>query len=658
MASIGKGLVEVGISMVLRDNFTSQAGKISSSYVGLVNEMAQYNRALVQSWGKGFDYGQQAVNGILSSYRHFAEVNNQIFMTSKIAGATADEQERLMEVTRRVNRETPLTNLDIASGERYLAMAGNSAKAIESMIGPAARLASIFDMSLGGKGGVADMMTNIMATFGIQQSKAAETADILGVATTSANINLSDLAQSLQYSGAVFRNAGVDLSTAAAAIGVLGDQGIQASSAGTALANMLRYLTLSITGQKVKGANMLKAMGLTKEDFLSASGELKNLDQLMKIFADKMKGLSGPAREAAMYNIFGVRGERATSALLQALWNGSDKMSKIMEKEAESQGWSEKVMTERLSTAQGRLDQFRAAIDNLNTSFGGITAGPLVYLISGLTRIINGIEYIVSKNGLGSGIIQVGTIAAIAMTIGNGVRLVVHNIRMVAAFLGQSNTASQGLAGGMGRSVGSTMLMETHLANIVALLMQANALSLGVGQKLYLPSGGYLGKNKRGMMYAVDSRGRSVRPDTFIAGYRNNLVKPPTPPTPPAPRPGVGALGKLGRIGGGAMALFGGPWGLAASVALMGIPMLIEALSNNTQAEKENTDATHSNTASLSKQEYDAAYRKQFMEALWRALNDPVERDPNKVNLTINGLNMGTYEDGQEVNVNSEYGLY
>ena len=179
MAGPSRSLVEVGISMVLQDGFTSQAGKISSSYSSLMNNMNQWNRAVTQSAGAAFDYGTKLVGGMYEAYKHSAKVSNQVFLTSKISGATAEQSKRLMELTKEINLQTPLTNLDIASGEKFLAMAGNSAGAIEDMIAPAARLASIFDMQLGGKGGVADMMTNIMATFGIASKDAEKTADIL-----------------------------------------------------------------------------------------------------------------------------------------------------------------------------------------------------------------------------------------------------------------------------------------------------------------------------------------------------------------------------------------------------------------------------------------------------------------------------------------------
>ena len=50
-------------------------------------------------------------------------------------------------------------------------MAGNKFDAIKEMIGPASKLASIFTMPVGQKGGVADLMTNIMSMYQIPMGR-------------------------------------------------------------------------------------------------------------------------------------------------------------------------------------------------------------------------------------------------------------------------------------------------------------------------------------------------------------------------------------------------------------------------------------------------------------------------------------------------------
>lgn len=650
MAGTSKSLVEVGISMVLRDGFSQQAGRISSSYAQLMNDMNQWNRAVTQSAGAAFDYGTQLVGGMYEAYKHSAEVNNQIFMTSKIAGATAEQAKRLMEVAQQVNMQTPLTNYDIASGERYLAMAGNSAEAIESMIGPAAQLASIFEMQLGGKGGVADMMTNIMATFGIASKDAENVADILGVATTSANINLTDLAQSLQYSGATFRNAGIDLQTAAAAIGVLGDQGIQASSAGTALANMVRYLTLSITGQKTKGTKMLEAMGISKEELVDSYGNLKDLGTLMTVLADKMGRLSGTAREAAMYNIFGVRGQRAASGLFQAIWNGSDKMQAIIDKENNSAGWTEQITKERMNTPQGRIDALNAALDNLRVGLGQAMT-VFTPLITGIAKVANWVAKIASKGGIGAWIVKLGSCMAISFTIVNGVRMLYGLWRMVVTMTTMYSSQTVAANTGMGRMNTQATMLEAHLRTIVALMAEYVAMSYAPGTKgMMMPMGGRLGRNKAGKPY-VGFKGKAMN----TATYAGMMAPAATSAVSSAASSGATAAAGSTLAGLGSMAAFlaGGPWGIGIGIALTTLSMGLGYYSNSVE---ENTEAVKANTQELSAQEVQSAYNERYVRAIQDAIKSG-GTNTQSLHLTINGTSIGDFRDGDTVPIDG-YGFY
>ena len=639
MAGPSRSLVEVGISMVLQDGFTSQAGKISSSYSSLMNNMNQWNRAVTQSAGAAFDYGTKLVGGMYEAYKHSAKVSNQVFLTSKISGATAEQSKRLMELTKEINLQTPLTNLDIASGEKFLAMAGNSAGAIEDMIAPAARLASIFDMQLGGKGGVADMMTNIMATFGIASKDAEKTADILGVATTSANISLTDLAQSLQYSGATFRNAGVDLSTAAAAIGVLGDQGIQASSAGTALANMIRYLTLSITGQKTKGAKMLQALGISREDLTDSYGNLKDLGTLMEIIAGKMGKLSGTAREAAMYNIFGVRGQRASSALFQAIWNGSDKMSRIMDKVRSSEGFTRDTMGEFSKTPEGRIKYFNSAIDNLKVSLGqALTI--FTPFITGIGKLANLVAQI-SNTGFGSWVVRIGAAATISFTVLAGWRLLSGVVRMVVTMTGLLPAKTQAANAGMTGMNTQAAILEAHLRTIVALMAEYVAMSYAPGTRgMMLPMGGRLGRNAAGKPYVAFNK-KTMNTATYAGAYGASTAKPPT-----GSGSGTGtgtatqALGTMGMMA----ALVGGPWGLGIGLGLTALSVGIDLWSSHID---ENTEALNENTKQLSVQEIQDRYNKSYIESITRAIKS--QNNSSTLNLTINGQSIGNVSDGDTI---------
>ena len=57
------GLVNVGVAMVLQDKFTSEAGKISSSFKSMMGEMSAWGRSIDMSMG-GFEGAKKAVSSM------------------------------------------------------------------------------------------------------------------------------------------------------------------------------------------------------------------------------------------------------------------------------------------------------------------------------------------------------------------------------------------------------------------------------------------------------------------------------------------------------------------------------------------------------------------------------------------------------------------
>lgn len=454
-----RSLVEVGVAMVLRDRFSNEAGRISNSFRTMMNDMNTWNRGIQMSTSNAFEFGKELVGGMARAYQYSAGVYNQVFLASKMSGANAAQQARLMQVAKEVNEVTPLTAADIASGERYLAMAGNNVEQIERMIGPAAKLASIFSMPLGQKGGVADLMTNIMQTFNIPSQNATQVVDQLATAVTSANISLTDLAQSFQYSGAEFRNAKISMGDAAAAIGVLGNQGIQASSAGTALANMMRYLTLSVTGQKKGGGEMLKSLGIDPASLVDASGNLLRLDKIISILGDKLRGKRGIDISSALFNIFGVRGTRAASALLQDYWTGANKLTELMDKVAGANGTVENLTQERLQTPAGIIEQFKSNWENFIVTAGSTLAevfSPVLKLGSGILKIINSIQ----ETWAGKFLVKVVATGAVVGTLYQGFKFIQGTIQMIGTFQALATTETNGMAEGMVRTNVQATILE------------------------------------------------------------------------------------------------------------------------------------------------------------------------------------------------------
>lgn len=633
-----RSLVEVGVAMVLKDRFSNEAGRISNSFRTMMNDMNTWNRGIQMSAANAFDFGKELVGGMAKAYQYSAGVYDQVFLASKMSGANAAQQVRLMQVAKEVNEVLPLTAKDIASGEKYLAMAGNNVEQIEKMIGPAAKLASIFSMPLGEKGGVADLMTNIMQTFNIPSQNATQVVDQLATAVTSANISLTDLAQSFQYSGAEFRNAKISMGDAAAAIGVLGNQGIQASSAGTALANMMRYLTLSVTGQKKAGSTMLKSLGIDPASLVDSQGNLLRLDKIITMLGDKLRGRRGIDISSALFNIFGVRGTRAASALLQDYWSGTNKLTELMDKVNSAKGTVESLTQERLQTPAGIIEQFKSNWENFVVTVGSTLAqvfNPLLKFGSGLFKIINDIQ----ETWAGKFLVKVVATGALVGTLYQGFKFISGTIRMISTFQALATAETEGMAAGMTKTNVQATILEGHLRNISAMMMRMTALQMAPGKFFALPMGGTVGKTKKGTVVARDSQGRFTSMSTLAGAGAGAAVGSTVTRTAGQQVAKRGAIGFGARLlGSRLLGFLGGPLGLALSI---GIPLLIEVIGGLTNSVDKNTEALNSDDNKASIQERN---QQAFVEAVRSAIRDGFK--DSRINISVDGEPVGDFAPG------------
>lgn len=628
-----RSIVEVGVAMVLKDRFSQEAGKISGSFRTMMNDMSTWNRGIQMSASNTMDFGMQLVGGMARAYKYSAGVQNEVWTASKIAGATIAEQREMLQLAKDVNEITPLTASDVASGQRYLAMAGNKFDAIKEMIGPASKLASIFTMPVGQKGGVADLMTNIMSMYQIPMGEAARVTDDLYTAVTNANISLTDLAQSISYAGADMATAGVDLRQTAAAIGVLGDMGIQGSMAGTSLANMIRYLQLSLVNQKKKGYNALADLGLSPDEFFDAQGNLIDLYTIYQKFAKAAVDLPSRIETPTFFNIFGVRGNRGMLPVLKDIASGRDKMGKILATYDQNMGAVNRINEERLKTDAGVIDQFESSLENLTVTAGaalGRIFTPVLNVGTSIIKVINSI----SETWAGSFALRVGATAVVVGTIVAGFNTVRGIIRSVGYLQTIATASTEGMSAAAIKTNTQLAIMKARMISMVKLMRTM--------VQLQMPMMGGVSMNKAGRFY-----------NTKTGRY----VKTPNPGMSPATSLIGGVVGgtvanqagkqaaktvatrSLASVGGRLLGLIGGPWGLAITV---GLPLLIEVGSRLISSVDRNTDAQSKEDPSAIR----AQNEERFLNAMRAAIRDGLK--DGKINVSVNGEILGDYSLGSQ----------
>ena len=628
-----RSIVEVGVAMVLKDRFSQEAGKISGSFRTMMNDMNTWNRGIQMSASNTMDFGMQLVGGMARAYKYSAGVQNEVWTASKIAGATIAEQREMLQLAKDVNEITPLTASDVASGQRYLAMAGNKFDAIKEMIGPASKLASIFTMPVGQKGGIADLITNIMSMYQIPMGEAARVTDDLYTAVTNANISLTDLAQSISYAGADMATAGVDLRQTAAAIGVLGDMGIQGSMAGTSLANMIRYLQLSLVNQKKKGYNALANLGLSPNEFFDAQGNLIDLYTIYQKFAKAAVDLPSRIETPTFFNIFGVRGNRGMLPVLRDIASGRDKMGKILATYDQNIGAVNRLNEERLKTDAGVIDQFESSIENLTVTAGaalGRIFTPVLNVGNSIIKVINSI----SETWVGGFGLRVGATAVVVGTIVAGFNTVRGIIRSVGYLQTIATASTEGMSAAAIKTNTQFAIMEAHMVSMVNLMrtmVQLQMMSSGIGMnsaagRFY--NGIYVKTPNPGVPLATTMAGNLAGGALAGAGAQvgSQVAR-------------QGAIKGLASLGGRLMGLLGGPWGLAITV---GLPLLIEVGSSLIKSVDRNTEAQNKEDPSAIR----AQNEERFLNAMRAAIRDGLK--DGKINISVDGEILGDYSLGSQ----------
>ena len=606
------GQLEIGIALVLQDRFSNQAREASSVIRGLhrdAKNAIQANLTAVQSYA---NMASGVANSIVSTLTTTIETGvdfiDMMTTVGAISGATENQMSGLSETAQTLGLRTMFMSMDIASGMKYLAMAGNDANQIQEMISGAALMANATGMELGGKGGTADLLTNIMRTFKLEGQQAADiVGDQLTKAALSSNVSMTDLAESIKYSAASMVILKQQLPQVAAMIGTLGNAGIQGSMAGTSIRNMADYLTQSITNPNFKGAKVLAKLGLGKQDFVDANGDLQDFAVILEKIGTATQGLSTVDQNAVFKSIFGVRGMRAAIAIMRDTEGYFDLLNKIQNNSA---GFAEEVTRKRMETFAGKIELVRSAVENLMTTFSkALDKNPIImgfldmvgWAISQLRDLM--------ATPFGPWIAGFAAIAAVGLKIGSiwmGLRarwLLLNGdsqvsfrtmVRLMIGGWNQATISAQGYLN-MERAI-----IAQREAGIRA--SAATVAAMG-GMPVYYYNGNTPAKmGANGRYYANTGRGASgwtpvpaaMVTTTNASKMTRSLMGGAGAAAGAASR---GALASVGRgllgFGSRIVGLFSGPLGLAITgISIFG-PMIYSAIKGNKSAQDENTRATN-----------------------------------------------------------------
>ncbi|WP_246308061.1 phage tail tape measure protein [Halorarum salinum] len=272
-------------------------------------------------------------------------------------------REDLEQTAREVATSTTQSHEEAAQSFYFLASAGlTAAEAMEAMPQVAAFAeAGQMDMAE-----ATDVATNVMSAFGYEAEEMNEVTDTLTATVTSHNQTMDGMAQAMSRVAPTAAGMGVEIEEAAAAIGLLGDVGIQGRRAGTSLNRALTVLA-NPTG---RAAERINELGVNVRD---ANGDLRSITEIMSDFE------AAGASSADMAAIFGSEAGPAMSSLLQ---QGGDAIAESTDRLREAEGATQDVADTQRETLNAELQVMRSNLEEAGVAIGANLL-PMLSTLSG-----------------------------------------------------------------------------------------------------------------------------------------------------------------------------------------------------------------------------------------------------------------------------------
>lgn len=304
-----------------------------------------------------------------------AKFDDQMSTVQAVTGATGKEMDKLREQAKKMGRETRFSASEAAEGQEMLARAGFETTEIMDALPSVLSLAAAGAVDLGD---AADITSNILSGFGMEATETARVADILAKASSDSNTDIEGLGESMKYVAPIASDLGVSIEDTTAAIGLLGDAGIQGGQAGRQLRSGLQ----SLAAPTEKASKLMDELGI---EVFDAEGNMKSMPEVVKELEDGLEGMSSQQQAAALETLFGADAMSAWSILVG---EGSDELGAFSKELQNSEGTADDMAATMEDNLAGSFRELMSALEGLSIEFYELGEGPLRTLVDKITDAV------------------------------------------------------------------------------------------------------------------------------------------------------------------------------------------------------------------------------------------------------------------------------
>jgi len=280
--------------------------------------------------------------------------------------ATADEMQRAADKALELGADMTLPATSAANAAEAMVELGKagftSAQAIDAARG-VLQLAAAANIS---EAQAAEIAANAINSFGLAASESTRIADLLAASANASSAEITDVAAAMQQSSAVFASAKVPIEDLTTLIGIMANNGIKGSDAGTSLKTML----MRMQAPTKDAAAAMKGLGV---DVFDAQGKLIPFREIVNQFSGSLSKLNDEQKAQALQTIFGADAMRAATIIFGKGTETYDKMKDAVTK----QGAAADVAAARTKGLGGAIEGLKSQFETFALLVYNNFKGPL-----------------------------------------------------------------------------------------------------------------------------------------------------------------------------------------------------------------------------------------------------------------------------------------
>lgn len=313
----------------------------------------------VVSAGAILKLGKDAITTGMNFDSSMSQVASTMGLTQDEINSTDGVFQKLRKTALEMGSTTKFSATEASQGLNYLAMAGLDADTMMKALPITLQMAGASGIDLAT---TCDKLTNIMSALGLASKDSATymnnmgaVTDVFALTSTKANTDVMGLYESISQVGATARVMQDPLTELSVATGILADNDIQASEAGTILRNLLLSLTAPTDSAK-------RAMDRLQFSAFDANGELRPMQDILQELNEKFSEMTTAEKMNIMNKIFNKTDLKGINALLGDSGDRWDELQIAIE---ECEGATEQMYKTQNDNLKGSLTELSSAVEGL-----------------------------------------------------------------------------------------------------------------------------------------------------------------------------------------------------------------------------------------------------------------------------------------------------